>query len=48
MSFFEEGTGTGRKTRSFNFCSSSFTYLFPPGVSKPGGGGGDGGIYSPQ
>ena len=28
MSCFEEGTGTGRKIRSFNFCSSSFTYLF--------------------
>ena len=28
MSSFEEGTGTGRKIHSFNFCSSSFTYLF--------------------
>ena len=28
MSSFEEGTGTGRKIRSFSFCSSSFTYLF--------------------
>ena len=28
MSSFEEGTGTGRKVRWLNFCSSSFTYLF--------------------
>ena len=28
MSSFEEGTGTGRKIRSFNFCLRSSTYLF--------------------
>ena len=28
MSFFEEGTGTGGKIRSFNFCSSLSSYLF--------------------
>ena len=27
MSSFEAGTGTGSKIRSFNFCSSSSTYL---------------------
>ena len=28
MSSVDEGTGTGGNIRSFNFCSSSFTYLF--------------------
>ena len=30
MSSFEKGPGTGGKIRSFNFCSSSSTYLFQP------------------